>query len=79
VTDGDGSCDGMQGCKMSVFILKAGQYIRDGKLYGWTGRKCQECQGYGEDVEARACTACAGTGDEHGEICNSIGKDDSSD
>jgi hypothetical protein len=48
--------------------LEAGQYIRDGKLYGWTGRKCQDCQGYGEDAEAMACTACAGTGEEHGEI-----------
>lgn len=49
-----------------MYKLKAGEMVRRGKLYGWTGKKCPPCGGYGEDEEARACGACSGTGDEYG-------------
>lgn len=52
--------------------LKAGETIQDGKLYGWTGKKCGACGGYGEqhNVESgpRRCDECAGTGEEYGLI-----------
>jgi hypothetical protein len=54
--------------------LGAGEVIIDGKLHGWTGRPCPNCQGSGEgrglNGEWRKCTACAGTGDEHGLLDN---------
>ena len=31
----------------------------------WTGRKCQECKGCGQDGDGHACKTCAGTGDEY--------------
>lgn len=55
--------------EQTVYQLKAGEYVKDSKLYGWTGRKCFACHGTGEsDAEDfdRTCTKCAGTGDEHG-------------
>lgn len=48
--------------------LKGGEEIRDGVLFGWTGAACGKCDGYGEDNEARACSSCAGTGDEWGRM-----------
>lgn len=53
-----------------TYTLKGGEEIRDGKLYGWTGRACGTCGGSGEspnqDDGRRACPSCAGTGEEHG-------------
>lgn len=46
----------------------AGLSYRNGHLHGWTGLKCGECNGYGENVDARACRSCAGTGEKHGPI-----------
>lgn len=52
--------------------LKPGQYVgQDGKVYGWTGRKCPSCFGIGcipDHDGIERCAACAGTGDEHNEI-----------
>lgn len=33
---------------------------------GWTGENCLRCNGHGEDIEARACRACGGTGERYG-------------
>lgn len=52
--------------------LKPGQYVgQDGKVYGWTGRKCPSCFGIGcipDHDGIERCAVCAGTGDEHNEI-----------
>jgi hypothetical protein len=52
-----------------TYELKGGEYVRGGKLYGWTGRQCGKCGGHGEDPSQEygrhACVACAGTGEEH--------------
>lgn len=54
-----------------TYQLKGGEEWRDGKLYGWTGRDCDECRGTGEndaidyhDGYRLACSACSGTGEE---------------
>lgn len=53
-----------------AYQLKGGEEIRDGKLYGWTGRKCEHCKGTGEksgqEDGPRSCQQCAGTGEEWG-------------
>lgn len=49
-----------------TYELKGGEEIRDGKLYGWTGRKHEPCKGTGETNEARRCDSCGGTGEEWG-------------
>jgi hypothetical protein len=51
--------------------LKNGEEVRDGKLYGWTGRNCLKCSGCGEDFDEkddqpRSCRECGGTGEEWG-------------
>jgi hypothetical protein len=51
-----------------IYQLKGGEEWRDGKLYGWTGRVCLECDGTGEisgEGEGR-CMKCGGTGEEWG-------------
>ena len=48
-----------------MYELKHGEYVKGGKLYGWTGEKCGNCGGYGEIEDARACSSCAGTGEQH--------------
>lgn len=53
--------------------LDPGQYIRDGKLYGWTGRGCAVCNGMGRSRLGDRCVACTGTGEEYGEIFPSDG------
>lgn len=45
-----------------------GEEIRNGVLFGWTGAKCGDCGGYGEDNEARACRSCGGTGEKWGRM-----------
>jgi hypothetical protein len=57
--------------KGTPYELKAGEEIRDGKLYGWTGRDHAACNGTGEDFsDANApytkCDGCGGTGEEWG-------------
>lgn len=49
-----------------TYQLKGGEEVRDGKLYGWTGRDCDKCQGHGVDDNNHACVSCGGTGEEHG-------------
>lgn len=52
-----------------AYQLKGGEEIRDGKLYGWTGRDCEPCKGYGEEegeYGPRSCSHCSGTGEEWG-------------
>ncbi len=51
-----------------TYELKGGEYIKDGKLHGWTGAKCPKCGGHGEEYPtdcSRPCPSCGGTGDEH--------------
>lgn len=51
------------------YKLKNGEEIRDGILYGWTGKSCPACQGSGEENESRSrCNQCAGTGEAWGKI-----------
>lgn len=50
----------------AMYQLKGGEEIRDGKLYGWTGRKCPRCGGAGAVAERVNCYGCAGTGEEWG-------------
>ena len=41
---------------------------------GWTGRKCPTCKGHGRNEdETGSCPACAGTGDEYGELDEGAG------
>lgn len=49
-----------------MYKLKAGEYVKNGKLYGWTGKICEPCNGQGEDEYGTRCVYCAGTGDQHG-------------
>lgn len=49
-----------------AYQLKGGEHVKDGKLYGWTGKKCEKCRGCGQCGEGYACPGCGGTGDEHG-------------
>lgn len=54
-----------------TYKLKAGEEIRDGKLYGWTGREHAACNGTGEDFSDdnapdTTCRGCGGTGEEWG-------------
>ncbi len=54
-----------------MYTLKGGEEWRDGKLHGWTGRKCSACKGLGERyISYRdrdcACPDCGGTGEEWG-------------
>jgi RecJ-like exonuclease len=49
-----------------TYQLKGGEEIRDGKLYGWTGRECETCAGTGEGKQYPTCTGCGGTGEEWG-------------
>lgn len=54
-----------------TYQLKGGEEVRDGKLYGWTGRKHAPCKGTGEDfsddnVPWTTCRGCGGTGEEWG-------------
>lgn len=53
------------------YTLRAGEYVRDGVLYGWTGGECSACHGDGRSADNDAygaCQACAGTGEEHGRM-----------
>lgn len=34
----------------------------------WTGKTCPKCDGTGQNDDASRCDACAGTGDEYGEV-----------
>jgi DnaJ-class molecular chaperone len=48
-------------------------HLVGGKLQGWTGRKCPRCKGHGLIYDEsydndRACPACAGTGEEYGDV-----------
>jgi DnaJ-class molecular chaperone len=53
-----------------TYKLKAGEKIKDGKLFGWTGQPCPKCNGTGEFFwtseyyQPPRCDACAGTGEE---------------
>lgn len=47
-----------------TYRLKGGEEIRDGKLYGWTGRDCTLCGGHG--VDDHVCSGCGNTGEEWG-------------
>lgn len=50
-----------------TYQLKGGEEIRDGKLYGWTGRDCPRCQGSGQnsgEYDHVMCGGCGGTGEE---------------
>lgn len=54
-----------------TYQLKAGEEIRDGKLYGWTCNNCGKCSGTGEDfsdnnVPFTHCRHCGGTGEQWG-------------
>lgn len=55
-----------------TYRLKGGEEIRDGKLFGWTGRHCPVCHGSGDyfprgdSMESSFCRSCAGTGEEWG-------------
>jgi len=49
-----------------AYQLKAGEYVKNGVLYGWTGKTCGKCGGHGTNDENRACFGCGGTGEEHG-------------
>jgi hypothetical protein len=54
-----------------TYELKNGEEIRDGKLYGWTGRDCPKCEATGEDFSDEnapftTCCKCNGTGEEWG-------------
>ncbi len=53
------------------YELKGGEHVKDGKLYGWTGKACPDCNGCGEKYDASrdcdaACPGCSGTGDQYG-------------
>lgn len=44
-----------------------------GRLQGWTGRKCPDCDGYGERYSEqydndKACPSCGGTGEVYGDV-----------
>lgn len=50
------------------YVLNGGEEIRDGKLYGWTGKSCPRCHGTG-DIDSeyqQSCPACSGTAEEWG-------------
>jgi DnaJ-class molecular chaperone len=52
-----------------TYELKGGEHVKDGKLYGWTGKVCKRCNGHGEYEGANgrnACPGCGGTGEQHG-------------
>lgn len=55
---------------MPPYELKAGEEVRGGRLFGWTGAACPKCNGTGEasglNPYTRACVSCAGTGEEWG-------------
>jgi len=52
-----------------MYQLKAGEYTKGGKLYGWTGKTCPDCSGTGEGLGRRTlCAGCGGTGEEHAEM-----------
>jgi len=52
---------------LMAYQLKGGEEIRDGKLYGWTGRNCFVCRGTGIATDGdRSCSSCAGTGEQWG-------------
>jgi hypothetical protein len=57
-------------CAEATYQLKPGEEVRDGKLYGWTGKKCTGCKGTGDcgDESPRGCPECGGTGDEWDEM-----------
>lgn len=78
---GDWIIKGVKGelypCKPDIFAatydavvsyqLKGGEYVKGGKLYGWTGKECTACRGTGEGGAGDCpCGECGGTGDEHG-------------
>ncbi len=54
----------------SSFFAGAEAYarIQSETKEGWTGKKCPQCNGTGENDEAQSCSACCGTGDEYGKI-----------
>lgn len=49
-----------------MYQLKGGEEVRDGKLYGWTGRQHKVCGGSGLNNNNFRCNSCGGTGDEWG-------------
>jgi hypothetical protein len=54
-----------------TYELKGGEHVKDGKLHGWTGAKCEPCKGNGQVDDWKnggdtTCSACGGTGDEYG-------------
>lgn len=49
-----------------TYELKGGEYVKGGKLFGWTGQACKKCNGSGERTDAMPCESCGRTGDEHG-------------
>lgn len=56
-----------------TYQLKNGEEIRDGKLFGWTGKNCIRCDGTAEDFSddnapCATCRHCGGTGEEWGLI-----------
>lgn len=48
-----------------MYQLRGGEYVKGGKLYGWTGQRCPRCQGTGEAIDAHACNGCGGTGEQY--------------
>lgn len=53
-----------------TYQLKAGEYVKNGLLYGWTGKVCSLCNGHGEhpsqEFGRQPCKGCGGTGEWHG-------------
>lgn len=50
-----------------MYELKGGEFVKAGKLHGWTGVICGRCRGTGEgEVEPGHCRGCGGTGEAHG-------------
>lgn len=50
-----------------MYKLKPGEFVKDGKLHGWTGQICGRCGGMGEgEVGQEHCRGCGGTGEAHG-------------
>jgi DnaJ-class molecular chaperone len=48
------------------YELKNGEFVRRGLLHGWTGSRCNRCNGTGELRDVIRCPDCAGTGDAFG-------------
>lgn len=60
-----------QMAKDNELSVKVAQHMHK-MSQGWTGNKCGACEGHGVITDSRgeevSCSACAGTGNEYGDI-----------